>query len=102
MVCERLLKCARRAGVAFFFKIHSSLFFPLAIQPEHSAIADTLTYCDMTTGPTSLDMSFEERLDDIFRRYDEGTIVNLAIYQALPALTCAVKRTQALLAQDEK
>lgn len=56
------------------------------IPHEHSAIADALTYCDMTTGPTGLYISFEERLEDIFQRYDEGHIVNQAIHQAVPSL----------------
>src|SRR5712691_9011332 len=38
-------------------------------QPEHSAIADALTYCDMITGPTGLEVPFEERIAAIFQRY---------------------------------
>jgi hypothetical protein len=30
-------------------------------------------------------MSFEERLQDIFQRYDEDTFVNRATHQAIPA-----------------
>jgi hypothetical protein len=67
------------------------------IPHEHSAIADALTYCDMTTGPSGLYISFEERLEDIFQRYDEGHIVGQAILQAVPSLTHAVKQTQLLI-----
>lgn len=67
----------------------------LALFPrEHSAIADALTYCDMTTGPTGEQISFEERLAGIFQRYDERHIINQAIHQAIPSLTLAVTKTQ--------
>lgn len=64
------------------------------ISHEHSAIADALTYCDMTTGPTGEHISFEERLAAIFQRYDETHIVNQAIHQAIPSLTQAIEHTQ--------
>lgn len=72
------------------------------IPREYSALADALTYCDMITGPTGLHISFEERLEDILQRYDESTIVNQAIHQAIPSLTRAVKRTQNSLLHEEK
>jgi hypothetical protein len=64
------------------------------IPREYSAIAAALTYCDMITGPTGLCIPFEERLADIFQRYNETHIVNQAIHQAIPLLTQAVKQTQ--------
>lgn len=70
-------------------------------QPETSVIADALTYCDMTTGPTGLHISFEERIADIFQRYDETHIVNRAIHQAIPSLASAISKTQAILNQNE-
>ncbi len=72
------------------------------IPREYSAVADALTYCDMITGPTGLHIPFEERLDDIFQRYDETHIVNRAIHQAIPSLTRAIKQTQNTLSQYEK
>jgi hypothetical protein len=72
------------------------------IPHEHSTIANALTYCDMTTGPTGLHISYEERLEDIFQRYDEDHIVNRAIHQAVPSLTQAVKLTQHMLSQKER
>ena len=35
---------------------------------QHSAVADALTYCDMTTSPTGFNISFEERIADILYR----------------------------------
>ena len=69
---------------------------------EHSVLADALTYCDMITGPTGLHISFEERLEDIFLRYNESHIVNRAIHEAIPSLTRAVKQTQNTLLHEEK
>ncbi len=64
------------------------------IPQEHSAQADALTFCDMTTGPTGSHMSLEERLADIFQRYDETHIVNQAMHQALPSFALSIKHTQ--------
>jgi len=64
------------------------------IPHEYSAIADSLTYCDMTTGPTGVHITFEERLTDIFQRSDETYIVNHALRQAIPTLSRAIRYTQ--------
>ncbi len=69
------------------------------IPQEHSAQADALTFCDMTTGPTGSHMSLEECLADIFQRYDQALIVNLAMNQAIPSLVLAIKHAQHLLDQ---
>jgi HD domain-containing protein len=61
---------------------------------EVSLIADALTYCDLTTSSTGEHISFQERLDDIFRRYDESHIVSQAIRQAVPYLSGIVERVR--------
>ncbi|HLI08578.1 MAG TPA: HD domain-containing protein [Ktedonobacteraceae bacterium] len=61
---------------------------------EHSAVADALTYCDMTTSPTGKSITFEERINDILSRYDETSIVNQSIRQARPSLLADVEHTQ--------
>ena len=66
---------------------------------EHSAVADALTYCDMLTGPTGLEISFKERIMDILQRYDEKEIVNRAIHQAIPSLEFIMERTRSLIHQ---
>lgn len=68
-----------------------------AFPHEQSIVADALIYCDMTTGPTGLRLSFKERIDDIFDRYDEKDVVSQAIRQALPTLALAVERTQDMI-----
>jgi len=63
--------------------------------PRHcSSISDALTYCDITTNPIGLDVTFQERIADIYSRYGETDIVSQAIHQALPSLSLAVERTQ--------
>ncbi len=71
------------------------------IPHERSAIADALTYCDMLTGPTGLEVSFNERLKDIFQRYNEKALVNRAIHQAMPSLESTMERTRDLLCKQE-
>lgn len=59
-----------------------------------SPLSDALTYCDITTSPIGQDITFQERIADIFRRYSEADIVSQAIHQAIPSLSLAVERTQ--------
>ncbi len=60
---------------------------------ERSAVADALTYCDLTTGPTGQHLSLKERAAEVFRRYDDTEIVAQALRQSLPYLSLAVART---------
>ena len=61
---------------------------------EVSLVADALTYCDLTTSSTGKHISFQERMDDIFNRYDESHIVSRAIRQATPYLSGILERVQ--------
>lgn len=65
-----------------------------AFSQEHSIIADALDYCDLTTSPTGQKITFQERIEDIFRRYDDTTDVARAIKNALPSLRLTVQRIQ--------
>lgn len=69
------------------------------IPQEHSAIAEALTYCDLTTSPTGLQVSFKERVADIFSRYGETDIVTLSALQAMPTWEMDIKRTEQRLYQ---
>lgn len=51
---------------------------------------DLLTFCDMTTSPTGAPVGVEERLADIFDRYQEGSLVHTAITRAAPTLRATV------------
>jgi hypothetical protein len=61
---------------------------------ETSAVADALTYCDMTTNAVGLSVSFQERIADILSRYPATSVVSQAIRQAQPALARAVTEIQ--------
>ncbi|GCE26416.1 metal-dependent phosphohydrolase, HD subdomain protein [Dictyobacter alpinus] len=69
------------------------------IPREHSLIAEALTYCDMTTRGDGTQVSFSERLEDIFSRYDSDDIVYKAITAATPALRSDVEHTEQALNQ---
>jgi HD superfamily phosphodiesterase len=62
---------------------------------ERSAVADALTYCDLTTGPTGERISVASRLDDIKLRYGPTSPVTRAINAATDTLAAAVARTEA-------
>ena len=65
---------------------------------EESWVSDALTYCDLTTGPTGLPMTFEDRVAEVEQRYGEGEIVD-ALRQATPYLLGAIERTEDRLRQ---
>jgi hypothetical protein len=60
---------------------------------EESWVSDALTYCDLTTGPAGLPMTFEDRVAEVEQRYGDSEIVD-ALRQATPHLRGAVERTE--------
>ena len=64
-----------------------------AFPRECSAVADALTYCDQTIGPTGNTVSLQERVVEVFTRYGEADIVSQALRQSQPYLSLAVERT---------
>lgn len=65
--------------------------------PEESILADALIYADMTTGPTGLPVTVDERLAEILGRYPEADPVHLAITESAPLLRATVARIEAHL-----
>lgn len=65
-----------------------------AFPRERSAVADALTYCDQTTGPTGVHVSLKERMAEVRARYGETDVVSQALRQSQPYLALAVARTQ--------
>jgi HD domain len=61
---------------------------------ERSAVADALTYCDITTGSTGQPVSPKERAADVLRRYGNADIVTQALRLSMPYVTLAVARTR--------
>jgi hypothetical protein len=69
-----------------------------AYKREESWVSDALTYCDLTTGPTGLPMTFQDRIAEVEQRYGDGEIVD-ALRQATPYLAGAIERTKDRLRQ---
>ncbi|MEV4275848.1 HD domain-containing protein [Actinoplanes xinjiangensis] len=67
---------------------------------ERSATADALWFADMTTGPDGQDLTVDERLREIRRRYGPEDAVTRFWRRAEPSLLRAVERTQARLSDQ--
>jgi HD domain len=61
---------------------------------EHSAVADALVYCDLTTGPDGRSLTVEDRLAEIQARYGAGSVVARFVARAEKDLISAVRRTR--------
>ena len=72
-----------------------------AYKREESWVSDALTYCDLTTGPTGLPITFEDRIAEVEQRYGEGKIID-ALRQATPYLLAAIERTEDRLRQHRR
>ena len=66
-------------------------------EPEESATADALAYCDATTGPAGAVVSPVARWAEIADRYGDDDLVTRALVEARPSLEQAVARTEELL-----
>lgn len=67
---------------------------------QRSAAADALWFADMTTGPDGQDLTVQERLDEIRRRYGPDDVVTRFWRRAEPELLEAVQRTERRLARQ--
>jgi hypothetical protein len=67
---------------------------------EHSLLANALTYCDMTTNSIGQLVSIDDRLNDIFKRYDNEHVVSIAIHKAMPFLRLNVDIVEKALDQE--
>lgn len=65
---------------------------------ETSPLADALTFADLTTSPTGLPVTVEERITEILDRYEPGHVVHQSIRRAAPDLIATVRRVEARLA----
>jgi HD domain len=66
--------------------------------PDPTVPTRELIYCDMTVGPDGARLTPQQRLSDIFARYDEGHVVSRAIGRASPCLIAAVGDVERRLA----
>ncbi|WP_131769787.1 HD domain-containing protein [Candidatus Protofrankia californiensis] len=60
---------------------------------EESPVMDALVFADMTTGPKGQRFTFAERVEEIFSRYGEGSVVHRSIARARPLLGVSIDRT---------
>jgi hypothetical protein len=96
---ERLARLvAHHSEARFEIRLRGFATGLAAYECEESWVSDALTYCDLTTGPAGLPMTFEDRLAEVEQRYGEGEIVD-ALRQARPYLVGAVERTEGRLRQ---
>jgi hypothetical protein len=65
------------------------------------SVMDALAYADMTTGPTGLGVSVEDRHAEILDRYGPDDPVHRAISKARVDLVTAVQRTEIRLAASD-
>jgi putative nucleotidyltransferase with HDIG domain len=63
-------------------------------QPE---LIDAITYCDLSAGPTGLDIEPAHRLAEVLSRYGEGHVVYRAVSAAKPHLLAMRARVEARL-----
>jgi putative nucleotidyltransferase with HDIG domain len=68
-------------------------------KPEESVTYDALVFCDMTTGPSGAPVAFQDRMDEIARRYGPDHEVTKALHLARHDLTMRCERICALLAE---
>ncbi|MEU5849241.1 HD domain-containing protein [Saccharopolyspora shandongensis] len=60
---------------------------------ELGPLRDALWYCDMTTGPDGQRLTFEERIAEIERRYEPGSVTRRFLTEGYDELEAAVHRT---------
>src|SRR5436305_3071589 len=61
---------------------------------ERSAVADALTYCDLTTDPMGECISLKERAKEVSARYGESDVVAQALRLSIPYVGLAIARTE--------
>lgn len=59
-------------------------------------VADTLTYCDMTTSPDGDPVDVDTRLDEILTRYGDDDLIAEAIQEARPEIERSVQTVRSL------
>jgi putative nucleotidyltransferase with HDIG domain len=68
-----------------------------AFELEAGPVMDALDYADMTTGPSGEAVTFDDRIEEILRRYPADDPVYRAVTRARPVLRSAVDRTRGRL-----
>lgn len=69
---------------------------------EDSPTLDALVTADLTTGPDGQRLTYDERIDEILKRYPPDDPVHRTWVKAAPILKESVKRTEARLANQPR
>ena len=97
---ERLARLVAHHSGAVFEAEARGLAAALAeFAEERSAVADVLTYCDLTTDPDGLEVAPLERLAEIESRYGDDGDVARGKQAAVPALAALIVRTEDRIAR---
>ena len=95
---ERLARLvAHHSGAAFEAETRGLAAALADFAEEHSAVADVLTYSDLTTDPDGLEVAPLERLAEIESRYGADGDVARGKQAAAPALAALIVRTEDLI-----
>ena len=71
-----------------------------AFEPPPADVLDVVTFADMTTSPAGEPITADDRLAEIFSRYNEGDPVFEAVSRSGPELLEAVSRVRERLSID--
>jgi len=95
---ERLASLvAHHSGARFDAEERGLLEELTAFELEDGPVMDALDFADMTTGPSGEAMAFDDRIEEILRRYPADDPVHRAVTRARPVLRSAVDRTRGRL-----
>ena len=105
----RWLGACGQERLASLVAYHSGAFFEASTRglapalrefaEERSAVADVLTYCDLTTGPDGREVTPAARLADVESRYGEDSEVGRGMRAAARSLGELVARVEERLAR---
>ncbi|MFF7130788.1 HD domain-containing protein [Streptomyces sp. NPDC008196] len=100
---SRLVRLVAHHSGAVYEAEQRDLSAELAVyEREDSPVLDALICADMTTGPAGQSFDFDQRIDEILKRYEPGSEVHNAISKARPYLGGAVERTLARLSDQPR
>jgi len=68
-------------------------------EPPQQELLDVVTFADLTSGPDGAEVTVDERLREILRRYPDDHVVHEAIERSSPSLRAVAARMQTRLAR---
>jgi hypothetical protein len=90
---------AYHTGAAYEARYRGLMDELAEFEPEVSLVADLLTWCDLSTGPTVERVEPRNRLAEIVRRYGPEHVVSRSVHSAEPELLATCDRVAGALAR---